>query len=293
MSFETRFARISAEEYFADPCKVPALSSSIANILERQSPLHAWSAHPKLGGISRAPTKSLENGSLSHALLLDAGKGIEVIDAKDYRTKIAQEKRDAAREAGLVPVLEHEYKAATSVARTLRERFASVGISLDGDKELAALWTETARNGAEVQCRGMMDHLKLPVIYDLKSIRSANPEVCRRHVESYGYALQRAAYVSAVERILPEFAGRVDFVFVFYELEPPYAVTPIRLSGAFRELGERSWRRAVDRWEECLRTNTWPGYATSILDLEPSEWALSKDMDRQIAAMGFNNEMEV
>ena len=56
---------------------------------------------------------------------------------------------------------------------------------------------------------------KLPVIYDIKSIRSANPDVCRKHVESYGYALQRSAYVSAVERIRPDLAGRVDFIFVF------------------------------------------------------------------------------
>lgn len=285
MTFETRFAHFEAKEYFADPCAVPSLSSSIANVLDTASPLHAWSQHPKLGGVPRTSTKSLENGSLSHALLLGAGKDIVIIDAKDYRTSAAQAERDGALKAGKIPVLVKDIESARKTAALLKERFADVGIVLDGEKEPTALWTETASNGARVQCRGMMDHVKLPVIYDLKSIRSANPAVCRRHVETYGYAIQRAAYVSAVEHIKPELAGRIDFIFVFYELEPPHAVTPIRLSGAFRELGERGWRRAVDRWEECLRTNVWPAYTDSVLDLEPTPWALTKDMDRQLGRL--------
>ncbi len=284
MSFETRLVQLSADEYFADPCSTPSLSASIAGVLESQSPLHAWSRHPRFGGISRAPTKSLDGGALSHTLLLDAGKGVEIIKANDFRTNAAKEARDAARDAGRIPVLEKDYEAADAVASILRQRFLDLGITLDGDREITALWTETASNGAQVQCRGMLDHLKRPRIIDIKSIRSANPNVCRRHVETYGYAIQRAAYVSAIEKIHPEFAGRVDFVFVFFELEPPYAVTPVRLNGAFRELGERAWSRAVDRWEECLRTNHWPAYVTDIIELEPSEWALSKDMNKQISA---------
>jgi hypothetical protein len=287
-AFETRFARLTAEQYFADPCAVPALSASIAHVLDTESPLHAWTRHPRLGKISRPPTKSLDNGSLSHALLLDEGKGIEVVNADDWRTKVAQAARDDARAAGKIPVLRGDYEDARETADTLKQRFAALGIALDGESETTALWTETARNGREVQCRGMIDHMKLPRILDIKSIRSANPAMCRKHVENYGYALQRAAYVSAVERIRPELAGRIDFVFVFYELEPPFAVTPVRLSGAFREIGERGWRRAVDRWESCLRTNTWPSYADGILDLEPSPWALDRDMTRALAGMGTN-----
>lgn len=286
--FETRFVRLTAEEYFADPCEVPALSASIAHVLDSESPLHAWTRHPRLGGMKRAPTKSMDRGSLSHALLLGEGKDVAVIDAKDFKTKAAQTERDEAREAGLIPVLSADYESAKKTAIVLRDRFADLGIVLDGESELTALWTESAFNGSTVQCRGMIDHLKLPRIYDIKSIRSANPAVCRRHIETYGYALQRAAYVSAVERIRHELAGRVDFVFVFYELEPPYAVTPLRLSGAFRQIGERGWKRAVDRWEACLRTDRWPGYADEIISLEPSPWTLSRDMDREFAQLSSN-----
>lgn len=280
-TFENRFVRISDDEYHADPCAFPSLSSSIANVLDQESALHAWARHPRLGGIKRRPTKSMDHGSLSHALLLGSGKEVEIIDAKDYRTNAAKERRDEAEKTGRIPVLVADYAEAKRTAMKLRERFNELGIVLDGESELTALWTETARNGHAVQCRGMLDHVKLPVIYDLKSIRSAKPDVCRKHIESYGYAVQRAAYVSAVERIKPELAGRVDFIFVFYELEPPHAVTPMRLSGAFRELGTRAWKRSVNRWEWCLRNSAWPAYADGIISVEPSTWALTKDTERE------------
>ncbi len=289
--FETRFARFTAEEYFAEPCSMPALSASIAQVLDTQSPLHAWSRHPKFGGVSRPPTKALDNGSLSHALLLGTGKEIEVVDAKNWTTNAAKALRDAAREAGKLPVLAEDYAEAKKTADILRQRFADLGIALDGESEATALWTETTRGGAKVQCRGMLDHKKLPVIYDIKSIRSADLGTCQRHIDTYGYAIQRAAYVSAIERIRPDLAGRVDFIFVFYELAAPHAVTPVRLSGAFRALGERKWRAAVERWERCLRTNQWPAYADEIVEIEPPPWALTRDMDKQLAAIGHGEDL--
>lgn len=279
-AFETRFAQLSADEYFADPCAAPSLSASIAHVLDSESPLHAWSRHPRLGAVARKPTKTFDRGSLAHALLLGTGKDVEIIKADDFKTKAAQTARDAARVEGKIPVLFADYEEALLTAEKLRKKFADLDIVLDGESEVTALWTEKARNGCEVQCRGMIDHLKLPTIYDLKSIRSAKPEMCRKHAEAYGYDIQRAAYVSAVERIKPELEGRVEFVFVFFELEPPFAVTPIRMSGAFRQLGTRAWKRSVDSWERCLRTNRWPAYVDGIVSLEPSPWTLARDMER-------------
>lgn len=278
------FFEYPPDQYHADPCDVPSLSASIAHVLDRQSPLHAYTQHPRLGGVARAHKPCFDSGSLIHALLLGQGKDIAVVDARDYRTKQAQGAREQARSAGKVPVTSAEHEQAMAVATRLRARFATYGIQLDGQSEATALWVETAEDGTPVQCRGMMDHVKEPVIYDLKSCRSAHPEACRRHIDEYGYAIQRAAYVSAVEHLRPAMVGRVEFVFLFFELEPPYAVTPVRLSGQFRELGERRWRRAVNIWARCLSSGEWPGYVESVTELEPMPWALTKDMERQMSA---------
>lgn len=278
------FYNMSAEAYHNDPCEVPSLTQSIAHVLDSQSPLHAFTRHPKLGGVPRPHTKAFDMGSLSHALLLGQGKDVAVINCDDYRTKEAQAARDEARRTGRISVLSAHYEQALSISEALRHRFSERGIDLDGKSEVVALWSESTLEGEAVQCRGMMDHVKEPVIYDLKSCRSASLDACRRHIDSYGYAIQRAAYVSAMEQIRPEFAGRADFVFIFYELEPPFAVTPVKLSGAFRQLGERRWKRAVETWARCLRENHWPEYVDQITEIEPMPWALSNDMERQIKA---------
>lgn len=284
--------KISADDYHADPCEVPALSSSIAHTLVSKSPLHAWAQHPKLGGVPRVASKEMDRGSLIHALLLENGKDVAVIDAADYRTNKAKEARDVARERGMVPVLAADYGSAKEAVRILRNRLETLGIDLAGEKEVTALWTEFADDGTEVQCRGMIDILRHwksgsgsgADILDPKTCRSAHPDACQKHMNGYGYSIQRTAYVRAIEKVIPETAGRVDFAFLFCEEVPPtWAVTPVRMSGAFRELGERQWRRAVNLWAECLQTNQWPAYVGGAIEIEPPAWAMARDMDQELA----------
>jgi hypothetical protein len=276
-----------AVTYHADTFgPVPSLSASIAHVLDSRSPQHAFSQHPRLGGAPRRVSDTMDRGTLAHRLLLDAGPEVVVVAADDWRTKAAKEERDEARSRGAVPVLVEDYDAASEVADMLRQRFADLGIVLDGKSEVVALWTEVADDGTEVQCKGMIDHLKTPIFYDLKSTRDAHPNACVRSIDTYGYAIQHAAYSSGLAKIRPEFAGRIDGVFVFFELELPFAVFPTRLSGQFRELGARRWRRAVNAWARCLREDRWPGYAEEIVTSEPTPWAMKAELERGLGEMG-------
>lgn len=275
---------MSESEYHSDPCETPSLSASIANVLHTQSPLHAYHLHPRLGGHRRPPTASMDAGSLAHLLLLGTGSKVEVIVADDWRTKAAKAARDEARAAGKIPVLVEDHDQAAATADALRARFDEHGIKLYGQSEVSVFWRE-----GSVQCRGRIDHVNglepdrnLIQVLDLKSIKSADPDTCRRHIDTYGYAIQQAAYTRALAQLCPWASGRIDFVFVFFELEPPHAVTPLRLSGAFFELGERRWERAVRTWERCLSTGVWPGYEDGVGVVEPPPWAMARDMERQI-----------
>lgn len=273
-------------DYHSDPCAAPSLSASIANVIDRQSMAHAYAAHPRLGGIKRAPTKSMDHGALIHKLLLGKGAEIVSVSADDWRTKVAQEAKREARTAGKVPVLQADHEAAWDAAGMLRKRFVSLGLELGGHSEVSLFWQASSSAGP-VQCRGRMDHFTetkhSAQILDLKSCISAHPEACARHIDSYGYTIQRAAYVSGVERLRPAIAGNIDFVFVFMELKAPYVVTPVRLSGVFAELGERRWNRAVEYWGRALKDNRWPAYTDGIMTLDPMQWALMKDIDRTAA----------
>jgi len=278
-----RLLNVTDAEYFADPSIVPSLSQSIANVLISQSPLHAWAAHSKLGNIPRKPTDATDEGTLLHALLLGKGmEKIEVIDHDEYRTNKAKEARDNALAQGLVPIKRKDFDGIQSALVQIQANIAAAGISLEGLNEVAFEWEEPGEHGPVI-CRGKMDVVRpeLGEIVEVKKTRNANPENLRRPFTDYGYHVQWASYVSCLEKLVPEFAGRVTFQFAFIELDPPYAVSVIEPSGAMRELGQRQWSRAVKTWERCLKTNRWPGYGGQVTRLEPLPWLMMDAMERE------------
>jgi hypothetical protein len=273
------------EEYFADPLPTPSLSQSVAHTLLAKSPYHAWLQHPKLGGVGRAPTKSQDNGSLVHALLLGVGKEIAIIDAADFRSKAAREERDAARTNGRIPVLQHEAADAMLVVADIKLGLTELGITLAGVSEIKVAWSEETSLGP-VLCRGMLDHVIVDrgVIFDVKTCKSAHPRACTSHIIEYGYHLQSAAYSSWLRKFRPELAGRESFTFLFVEELPEgsprrVVITPVALNGQFRALGERRWARACETWAHCVQSNTWSGYADRVLKLDAPKWALANEME--------------
>lgn len=274
---------VPAAEYHADTLGLsrPSLSSSIAHTIVSQSPFHAWLRHPKFGKQAREATADMDNGTLIHALVLGTECEICPIDADNYRTKAAQEQRDAARENGLTPILRRDLDDAQNVARAITEELASLGIDLrGGQREVTVVWEEPSESGPVV-CRGRMDHVEGVTITDLKTCRSAHPRGCTSHVMEYGCHLQAEAYKSALRQLSPEAAGRERFRWVFVETLPAgspkrVVVTVAEPSGAMRELGSALWRQAVETWGRCLAANVWPAYAVEPVRLEPPAWAMNE-----------------
>jgi len=232
------------------------------------------------------PTREMDTGNLVHAMLLGPTSGagrhvVTVIDAKDWRTKAAKTARDEARKKGQTPVLKRQYDQAVVVAEIIEAKMAKRGLLLDGKSELVMTWEEESMLlEAPVACRAMLDHFRLKQrqIIDLKTCDSAHPKACIAHAINYGYLIQHAAYTSAVGQVFPEITGRLDFVFVFAEVEPPYCVTPVRLDGSLRQIGEMNWNRAVEVWGQCLASRKWPEYAEEIITLEAPPWLLSREL---------------
>lgn len=272
---------MSPAAYHADPCSVPSLTASIAHVLVAKSPQHAWLMHPRLGGKRRDTTRGMEMGTIAHALLLGTEHDLVVVEADDWRSKAAKDLRDAAAANGKVPCLRRDLEEAETAVKGIRSRLRAAKLKLSGKSEVSIFWSEEADDGSIVQCRGRLDHLVLAkqraFIYDLKSCRSAHPRACRSHAYEYGYDIQAAAYSSAIAKVLPKYAGRCEFRFLFAELEEPYALTPCVPSGAMRELGERRWRRAINSWAQCTAAKKWPGYAEGLVQLEAPPWALAEE----------------
>jgi hypothetical protein len=280
-----RLLNMTPAQYRAGPISAPWLSQSYAHILISQSPLHAWSQHPKLGGVARSPTKALDDGTIIHKILLGtSSQEIVVLEHDEYRTNAAKADRDAVLAAGQIPIKRKDYELLESAAAAIGKRFESLGIPLEGQKEVSIHWEEQGRHGP-VHCCAMLDLLVLETgdIYDFKSTRSATLKSCRKSMTDYGYYLQDVVYRRAVNALRPELEGRARMHFVFAELDAPYAVAkPRQTSNAMREMGESAWRRAVLTWEECLRTGRWPGPDEDGTDiLEPMPYALTDAMERE------------
>lgn len=266
-----RLIDVAPDAYHA----LDSFSASTAKTVTAKSPLHA-KAERDAGG--KAPTKAMDTGTICHTLILGKGARFKVFDFKDWRTNDAKDAKVAARSSGHVPILRHDYEEAKAIAAAVLAQLAGRDIVLDGVSEQAMEWTEDSLHGL-VKCRGMMDHLKIDkgLILDLKLTENASPSAVERTAENMGYGIQRAAYVRGVERVRPDLAGRVRFVFIFAEPEPPYAMSLYEGDGTFRELGERRWLRAVETWGKCLATNVWPGYPAGINQLAAPAWALARE----------------
>jgi hypothetical protein len=268
---------VSKADYLSDPCAVPSLSSSLASLIVQRSPAHAFAAHPKLGKHRSDPTAAMVNGTIIDSLLV--GGDTELVESphEEYRTKEAREWRDAVIASGKQPMKAKELGYARKAADCIRENLAAEGLVLDGEHQVVAVWDVDG-----VRCRARFDHLKLEqgLIVDLKTADSAAPRQLGGKFVSFGYDIQHAAYVSAVETLMPELAGRVRMVFAMAETEPPYAVNVATLDGQMRALGAWRWGKAVRAWGECLRTRKFPGYPSTEVAAPP--WAMS-EMEESIA----------
>lgn len=278
--------------YHADPCVRPSLSSSVAKVLLSRSPLHAYLEHPQLGAshpveadISEQRRATLDRGALIHSLLLGNGCDVESLPYADYRTKAARDDRDKARAAGRIPVLVHQLRDLQTAAEALRVN-SRLGVLLaEGmvEREVTAVWESDG-----VLCRGRLDAWEPDAltIHDPKTCENARGASSGNTILRYGWDVQAAAYIQAVETIHPTLAGRVRFRWHFLEVVPPYGCIEAEPTGELLELGRRKWERAVATWGRCLRDDDWPGYPESVLRVEPPGWAMSEDLAEQMEQEG-------
>jgi hypothetical protein len=271
-------ARILPPDVGASPAHV--LSKTSASILVNKSPLHA-----RMRKMREAPDETsdeMDLGTIVHALMLGASgnRKIVVLDYPDFRKKEARAARDEVLARGDVPVLAHKNEWISSRARKLAARCEALGFAFTGESEVGIEWSEFASGGDEVTCWGALDHLIVgpsrALIVDLKIVESAHPRSAQKHIHTFGGDVQAAAYTRAIEALHPHLAGRVAFVFLFCELHSG-AVTPVRLGGTFRRLGELKWQRAIDTWARCLRTGDWPSYASETITIDAPTWAIDEE----------------
>lgn len=270
----TGILTIPSDAYHLDTVATqPSLSSSIARTLLSRSPLHAWSEHPKLGGVIGKDTDAMDIGTILHSVILEGDLSkIAVLEVDDFRTKAAREMRDDARANGLIPIKAANWAEMQTAIDTVTKRIAAHGATpdlfKDGKPEQTLVWKE-----GSVTCRARLDWLRddLTAIDDLKTTAmSVSPLALQRSVFNAGYDVQAAFYLRGLKILTGKDA---QFRFVFVEVEPPHDVTVIDLSPAALALANEKVQFAIDIWRKCLMSGNWPGYTTRVATLDPPAWA--------------------
>ncbi|SFD12818.1 PD-(D/E)XK nuclease-like domain-containing protein [Streptomyces aidingensis] len=269
---------IPAEQYHADPVPGGSLSSSGARQLLAECP--AKFAHDRAHGSTG--TRAMEFGTAAHTAILGIGPDIVRVDAKDWRTKQAQQQRDAARAEGAVPLLAAEYDRLLAMADALQAHPRAAELfAPGGEPEQTFIWQDGETG---VWCRSRVDWLP-PVgggrltLTDYKTTVSASPRAIAEAVYRCGYHQQAAFYLDGIRAVLGVDAV---FEFVFQEKTPPYVVTVARLDLETLQLGAARNRRARHIFAECQRTGIWPDWGpdTHFLSLPP--WAAFRDAEEYL-----------
>lgn len=261
------YHRIQMAKYLADPCVVPSLNASIAQVLLNESPRKAWHSHPKLNPAfqDKRDEGKFDIGIASHAMLLEGIDVIETCDFDDWRKKEAQERRDAARAAGKIPLLRRHRDAVVAMVSTAEAfiKHSEVGEYWpDAESEITAVCEE---RGVWMRCRMDKVTKNRRFIFDYKSTTDATPEPFSRQLVRMGYHIQEAFY-RRIARNLGAVGPR--FVFLAQSVEPPYECSLHGCDEALQEIAEAEVERAVTMWRQCVSTKQWPSHGARI------HWAL-------------------
>lgn len=279
---------MACDDYFGDPCPAPSLSNSGIGVLLHQSPQHFAAQHPRLnGGVDACKaTSQMHRGSVVHRLALGAGKDYVVIDATDYRKNDTKAQRAEAEEAGLVPILKHQFEEAQEQSRAIRTHLDEVLLGEAFLPEVVLAWQIETPHGT-IWCRGMIDAWcpSLLMAVDLKSTADASLGALTRRMSNGGYDTQDAWYSRGLGHVIGK-PGEVRFTTLFCETDAPFASQAVTIDEAWRSSSWDLCEEAAEIFARCLKRDQWPGYPRGPVLLNPPDWLIRDRMFRGFARDG-------
>jgi hypothetical protein len=278
---------IPEADYHADPCPEPSLSSSIAIVLAERTAAHARQEHPRLNPApEREESPQMDFGTAAHALLTGQATDFVIIDPEQHPNKdgkipdgwtnaAMKAARDAAYEAGKVPLLPSAWGQVRSMAKSARRQLDRTedlqGLFTPewGVYEQTLIWRE--KNGVWCRCRpdGLSHGRGVMVDYKTDSA-SAAPDAWARKARTMRYDIQDSFYRRGVRAL---FGKNPAFLFAVQEKEAPFALAVHAMTPEKQAAADYAVDRAIQLWCWCLKNNAWPGYdrRTHYHDLKPWE----------------------
>lgn len=214
-------------------------------------------------------------GSAVHSYLLEGGKTVVHVEVDNWKTKAAQEKRDAALAEGKYPLNNAENAQALAMAESLRTHPTVA-------KHLAAGHTEVAITGVDpttwLPMKARLDILDVEarVIVDPKTSATMSPGEFGTHAWRHGYHMAAAHYIEMAAQATDTDPAEWTFLFAVVEKSEPYLRFVTELDADSLELGRRERQRGIAYYRECEITDKWPGYTTDVMTTTLPKWAFDQ-----------------
>jgi hypothetical protein len=273
---------IPENAYHADPCPAPSLSRSVLRLLVRRSEKHAYTAHPKLGGLDEPDDSGDEvadYGTAAHQSFLQNRSNIKQLDFKDWKTNAAKAAREQAYADGKIPLLTKSYNRCMRLIDVLEDFRARTGAFTKGKPEQTVVWQE-----GSIWCRARVDWLpddEEAHVWDLKTTAgSAVLGAWSRVAFDKGYDLQDSFYCRGLEIVRGVPPQPMKFCVV--EQRPPFGIAVFEMSPIARELADEDVRNGIDLWTDALASGEFPAYPWETQLIDPPPWVVR---DRQNRSM--------
>lgn len=210
------------------------------------------------------PTTAQELGSLFHLAVLEPDRYLT--DVTIYDEGIRRGKKwDEFQKAneGKTIARPDDVETVKLMADSITCHDTASGILQGAQFEFTVMWNDPAYGFA---CKARPDILRpdLGIIADLKSCQDAGPDSFMRDIQTFGYDIQAAWYLSGLQIAFPGIYN--TFLFICTEKKPPY-LTAVYNAQFLIQSGADKIKPVLAQYAECLKTNTWPGYPDKIIDL--------------------------
>lgn len=271
---------IPAETYHrVEICVGPSISSSGLKLIEDKSPAHYWEQSPL--NPHRKPPASKPHfsiGHLLHDILLAEGEIPEdyhvVPDGfvAAHHHKWAEELPGyrAAVAAGHRVLQKSEFDLGVAMAESASKHELAGALLTAGEPEMT-LAVQDPKTGRWMRAQPDVLPATMEIIPDVKTAIDASPNAFERAATKFGYFQQAAHYLDVIDILYGEAKRR--FVLIVIEKAPPYMVTIYHLDDGDIHYGRMLNRRALNLFDQCLKTGVWHGYSPPDHPILPLQMA--------------------
>jgi len=259
---------------------IPAVHATVLKTLVSQSPAHAawYMREPKdtealLFG-EAFHTATLEPDLFPKRFVLWPDKDAEGKEQRRYGKKWDE---FCVANAGRQPLREKDYDVVLAMSERLHSHPEVQQILKRSPRyqEVVLIWRD---DHTGLLCKARADILcddEAPSIVDYKTSANINPWRFAVSAYDFGWHVQAAFYCMGARKLRPD-RPLPNFIVPAIEKSGPLDVVVFRLDRPTMRLGWMQAREALDRYIECQKKNSWPGYSDQIVDLTAPAWALNR-----------------